>query len=339
MRNCNVLLDKTTVRNWVFHNRYACAPFDIGRASDEGIITDELLSIYGRRKGPSLMVAEQAYINPAGQWRKNQIAVDRDECIPGLTELAAVIHRNGQVAVLQINHAGSTADPALTKMEAEAPSAIVHPLLKRSTPKRLEITDLERIREEFVHAALRLKKAGFDGVELHSCHGFLLSQFLSPLTNDRTDRYGGNLENRSRFLMEVTAAVREAVGEDFLLMVRLGLDDFLPGGFTLSEGCKVAERLQEAGIDILDTSSGLKPAPLFSGNAFFRDMFRTVKQHVNVPVMGSGQLEDIDTAAEMVENGEIDFIGLARSILKQPDYVEGLIQTIKMRGSNPDLPV
>ena len=329
VKKSSVLLESRTIKDFVFQNRYVCAPFDISKATKDGLLTEELLSIYEQRKGPSLIVAEQAAVARAGQYREKLIFVDRDECIEGLSKLAAIIHRNDQVAVLQINHAGSSADPSLTGMEAVAPSAVINPVVNRSVPRALTIPEIHKIREAFVQAALRVKKAGFDGVEIHNCHGFLLTQFLSPLTNLRNDEYGGNLENRSRLLMEIVAAVRKAVGEDFLLLVRLGVDDLLPGGTTLEEGCLIAEKLQEAGIDILDVSTGLKPPMSLPGPAMLRDMLRTVKKHVTIPVIGAGELENIEIAADMVEKGEVDFIALGRKIMNQSNYVEGLLEKIK----------
>ena len=173
-----------------------------------------------------------------------------------------------------------------------------------------------------------MKKAGFDGVEIHNCHGFLLTQFLSPLTNLRTDEYGGSLENRSRLLMEIVTAVRKAVGKDFLLLVRLGLDDLLPGGTTLEEGCLVAEKLRKLVLIFLIYPLGLCPLLSLPGPAMLRDMLRTVKRHINIPVIGAGELENIEIAADMVEKGEVDFIALGRKIMNQSNYVEGLLEKI-----------
>lgn len=328
MSNKLILLSSLTVKGFTFENRYACAPFDISKATEDGLVTEELLSIYSQRKGPSLIVVEQAAVEHAGQYREKLIHVDRDECIEGLTKLAEIIHMNKQVGVVQINHAGSAADVELTEIEAVAPSAVINPVFKRSMPKALTIAEIQEIKDSFIKAALRVKKAGFDGVEIHNCHGFLLTQFLSPLTNLRTDEYGGSLENRSRLLLEITTEVRKAVGDDFLLLVRLGLDDLLPGGLTLEEGCQVAEKLVDAGIDILDISSGMLPPLALKGPAMLRDMIKTVKSRVKVPVIGAGELSDIEIAADMVENGEVDFIALGRPILNQPNFVEGLIEQI-----------
>lgn len=334
MNHSNVLLDRQTIKNLVFKNRYVCAPFDISKATKDGLITEELLSIYEQRKGPALIVVEQAAINRAGQYREKLVYVDRDECIDGLMKLADVIHKNEQIAVVQINHAGSAADPALTGMEAVAPSAVIHPVVQRSMPRALTIEEIQVMKDDFVKAALRVKQAGFDGVEIHNCHGFLLSQFLSPLTNFRDDGYGGSLENRSRLLLEIVREIRRETGEDFLLLVRLGLDDLLPGGLTLEEGCVVAQLLEGVGVDILDVSTGLMPPLRLPGPAMLRDLIRTVKTKIRIPVIGAGELENIEIATEMVANGEIDFIGLARTIMVQPNFVEGLIRKIVMQNDS-----
>jgi 2,4-dienoyl-CoA reductase-like NADH-dependent reductase (Old Yellow Enzyme family) len=232
---------------------------------------------------------------------------------------------------LQINHAGSAANTELTKLEAVAPSAVIHPILNRSLPKALTLSEIQDIKDKFVDAALRAKKAGFDGVEIHNCHGFLLTQFLSPITNLRTDEYGGSLENRSRLLMEITCAVRKAIGDDSLLLVRLGVDDLISGGLTLEEGCIVSAMLEKAGIDILDVSTGLVPPLGLPGPAMLRKTLKTVKEHVNIPVIGAGELEEIEIAEYMVEQGEIDFIALARPIMQQPNFVEVLLEKIALK--------
>lgn len=328
MQKGSILLESQTIKNHVFQNRYVCAPFDISKATRDGLITEELLSIYEQRKGPSLIVVEQAAISPSGQYREKLIFIDRDECIEGLSKLAEIIHNNNQVAVVQINHAGSAADTALTGLEAVGPSAVINPGIKRTVPRALTISEIHEIKEAFVQSALRVKKAGFDGVEIHNCHGFLLTQFLSPITNQRTDEYGGSLENRSRLLLEITTEIRKAVGDEFLLLVRLGVDDLLPGGTTLEEGCIVAQKLQEAGIDILDVSTGLMSPLSLPGPAMLRDLLRTVKRHINIPVIGAGELENIEIAADMVEKEEVDFIALGRKIMNQPNYVESLLEKI-----------
>lgn len=328
MEQSKILVEQQVIKNFKFSNRYVCAPFDISKATVDGLVTDELLGIYEQRKGPSMIVVEQACVMLAGQFRNKQLFVDRTECIESLAKLAKVIHSNHQVAVLQINHAGSMADTSITQKEAVAPSAVVNPAYNRSLPRELSILEINDIKSAFVEAALRTIEAGFDGVEIHACHGFLLTQFLSPLCNLRTDQYGGSLENRSRLLLEITTEIREAIGTDALLLVRLGADDYLEGGFTLEEGCKVAGMLEQAGVDILDVSSGLTGALAFSGPGFFREMLKEVKSHVGIPVIGTGELEDIQVAAQMVADGAIDFVSLGRPIMKKADVVQDLLATL-----------
>ncbi len=325
----SVLLEERKLKQHTLKNRYVCAPFDIAKATKEGLVSEELLGIYEKRKGPAMIVAEQAAVAPEGQYRENLLFVDRKETVPGLKRLAETIHRNGQVAILQINHAGSAANKSLTGSDSLAPSAVEHPIFKRGIPTPLSLQEIERIKKDFVRAAKRTMEAGFDGVEIHNCHGFLLSQFLSPLTNQRRDQYGGTLENRSRLLMEIISEVQAVTGEEALLLVRLGVDDLLPQGLSLEEGIRVAKKLEAAGIDMLDVSTGLTPPLVLPGPAMLREHIRKVKQQVAIPVIGSGSLEDISIATEMVENQETDFIALGRSIMNQENYVENLLEKIQ----------
>lgn len=327
----SVLLEEIKLKQHTLNNRYVCAPFDIAKASEEGLVSEELLAIYGRRKGPAMIVAEQAAVAPEGQYRENLLFVDRAQTIPGLKRLAETIHGNGQVAILQINHAGSAANKDLTGRDSLAPSAVEHPIFKRGKPTALSIEEIQRIKQDFVRAAKRTMEAGFDGVEIHNCHGFLLSQFLSPVTNQRRDQYGGTLENRSRFLLEIVSEVQEVIGEEALLLVRLGVDDLLPEGLSLEEGIAVAKELEAAGIDMLDISTGLTPPLVLPGPAMLRDHIRKVKQHLSIPVIGSGCLEDISIATDMVEKQETDFIALGRSIMNQENYVENLLEKIQTK--------
>jgi NADPH2 dehydrogenase len=328
MKSNPLLLQEQNIRGYHFKNRYVCAPFDIAKATKEGLVTDELLSIYQQRKGPSMIIVEQAAIAPEGQYRNNLLFADREETLEGLAKLAQRIHQNQQIAVLQINHAGSAADPELTKRELLAPSPVEHPVFKRGTPRGLTVKEIQNIKALFVKSAERAIKAGFDGLEIHSCHGFLLSQFLSPITNQRRDQYGGSLENRSRLLFEILREVRETIGKKPLLLVRLGVDDLLPGGVPLKEGITVAKRL-EATIDILDVSTGLTPPLVLPGPAMLREHIKEVKKAVSIPVIGAGELEDPVIAQDMVKNREVDFIALGRAIMNQDNYVEDLIVKIQ----------
>jgi 2,4-dienoyl-CoA reductase-like NADH-dependent reductase (Old Yellow Enzyme family) len=335
-----VLLQSIVVREKRFSNRYVSAPLDMQLASDDGLVTEALLDLYRKRKGPSLVICEHHRVLQSGKWNTKQLAADRDECIPGMRQLAQAIHENGQIAVVQINHSGSAVDTQITGMEAVAPSAVVHPVLNRSLPRALEMDEIAQMKKAFADAAVRVKQAGFDGVEIHGAHGYLLTQFLSPLTNKRTDEYGGTLENRSRLHREIVKEVRSAVGNDFLVLFRLGADDYLSGGTTVEDACRLAPQLQEAGVDILDITSGLKGSRAFSGQGFFRDMIKQVKAKVTIPVIAVGGLEDPGVAAAVIAENEADFVALGRALVKQPDYIAQVLQEISAttRHGNPVSP-
>lgn len=323
-----VLKQPLQVKGVTLANRYASAPLDLQQASETGLVTDALLDLYRRRRGPGLIIVEHNYVLPAGRWSARQLAVDRDECIDGLKKLAEVIKSRGQAAVVQINHAGSCADPKITGLEPVGPSAVTHPLRAVTEPRALTLDEIERIKEAFVTAALRVQKAGFDGVEIHGAHGYLLCQFLSPLTNKRTDKYGGSLENRGRLHCEIVQLVRQMVDKNFLILFRLGCDDFLPGGTTTEDAAWLAPRLEAAGVDILDVTSGMTVSRSFTGDGFFRPMLRIMKESVHIPVIGVGGLDKPEVAAAVVADGEADIVALGRAIVRQPDIVEHILQSI-----------
>ena len=184
-----------------------------------------------------------------------QLSIADDNIVQDLKELANIIHKNGSKAVMQINHAGSAASKDVTGYEPVGPSAIANPR-KGNVPKELTKSEIKIIIGEFVNAALRTKEAGFDGVEIHSAHGYLLNQFFSPLTNKRTDEYGGDLQGRIKIHLEIIKAVRDAVGDDFPILLRLGASDYMEGGSTIEDSKIAALEFENAGIDVLDISGG-----------------------------------------------------------------------------------
>jgi 2,4-dienoyl-CoA reductase-like NADH-dependent reductase (Old Yellow Enzyme family) len=185
----------------------------------------------------------------------------------------------------------------------------------------------------FRDAAIRAQKAGFDGVQIHAAHGWLLSQFLSPFFNKRTDEYGGSLENRARIVMEVTKAIKGAVGEDFAVLVKINSDDFLPGGFNTDEMLKVSVMLEKAGIDAIEVSGGTIGA-LLTGNidgsfspaskkdVYYRDASKKLKEKVRIPVMIVGGIRTFETAEELIKSGVADFISLCRPLIREPDLIK-----------------
>ena len=193
-------------------------------------------------------------------------------------------------------------------------------LLKR--PRVLAVEEIREIEEQFAAAALRAVRAGYDGVEIHCAHSYLLNQFYSPMTNKRTDEYGGSLENRLRITLETVALVRQAIGDEIPLAVRLGGADYLPGGSTEEDARDAGMLLEAAGVDLLDLSGGMcfyaRPGHLEAG--YFASMSEKVKASVSIPVLLTGGVHTIDAAEALLQNGKADLIGVGRALLKDASW-------------------
>jgi len=220
---------------------------------------------------------------------------------------------------IQITHAGSNTSSEVLGHQPLAPSPVPHPRKRNEIPRELTRDELQTIREAFAAAARRAKEAGFDMVEIHGAHGFLLNQFFSPLTNRREDEYGGSFENRLRFPREVVAAVRQAVGETFCIFYRFGADDQMPGGITTGDARRAAPLLVEAGVDVLDLSGGMCGASS-TGTGFFNYLAEAVKPAVDVPVMVTGGLGDPREANRVIEEDIADLVGVGRALLADPEW-------------------
>lgn len=318
------LFSPLTVKGITFKNRIVMPPMASALATPEGGITPKHKEHYlaRARAGVALIILEHAFIEPQGQASANQLGLDTDEVIPALAELAKALQGVGAKVVPQLNHAGSnTTAEVLGGSEPQGPSSVENPR-SRTIPREMTLADIERVVDAYVQAARRVKAAGCDGVEIHGAHGYLLNQFLSPLTNRRQDDYGGSLEGRLRLPLRVIQAVRAEVGPDYLLLYRLGADDGLPGGFTISEAREVAPRLVEAGIDILDISGGMcgyrrdeKVPP-----AFFLPLASGIKEVVSVPVVCTGGIREPELANSIVAEGKADLIGIGRAQLTDPEW-------------------
>jgi 2,4-dienoyl-CoA reductase-like NADH-dependent reductase (Old Yellow Enzyme family) len=241
-------------------NRVVMPPMATNLGSAFGEVTPELLAYYRRRAqgGVGLIIVENAQVDMfQGRSLTAQIAVDSDKFLPSLRALAEVIHAEGAKTFLQIQHGGRQCTPSTTDgLQPVAPSPVPCKFLG-VMPRALTREEIHELVEKFAQAALRAKLAGFDGVEVHAAHGYLLNEFLSPYTNKRDDEYGGSFENRLRFLLEILARIRELVGEDFVVGVRLSVEEFVPGGLTLAESQEIARVLEASGVDYISASCGI----------------------------------------------------------------------------------
>ena len=222
-------------------NRLVMPPMATSKSEKDGKVSKEILDYYDEKSMGgyiSLIIIEHSFITVQGKANERQLSVADDSMVEGLTKLAKTIHKNGSKAVMQMNHAGSAASKEVTGLDIVGPSSIANPC-SSEVPEKLTIKEIKNIILEFKNAARRVKEAGFDGVEIHSAHGYLLNQFFSPLTNKRTDEYGGDLLSRIKIHLDIIKAVRDVVGDDFPILLRLGATDNMEGGITI-EDSKIA---------------------------------------------------------------------------------------------------
>lgn len=313
------------VKGYTLRNRIVMPPMQSGRATFEGAVTNRLINFYVKRLAfVGLPIVEHSYVSPNGKLSLKQLGIYDDALVPGFAKLAIAIHGVGAPAVLQITHAGGVANSKVINTQPAGPSA-------QGKTRELKKVELEAIAEEFVLAAQRAAKAGFDGVELHGAHGYLLCQFFSPLLNKRRDEFGGSLENRMRFPLMVTEKVRKVL-KGKLLLYRLGADDLTPNGIQVADSVAFAAKMEEAGVDIIDVSGGMcgaEPKQLQEVKGYFIPQAHEIKKVVKVPVVGVGGIIEAEHADRLVREGIVDLVAVGRALLKDPDWAEKAVKSLK----------
>jgi 2,4-dienoyl-CoA reductase-like NADH-dependent reductase (Old Yellow Enzyme family) len=309
-------------------NRLVMPPMATAKSGEQDEVTEAMCTYYMERAKYSkigLIITEHSYIHKSGKAHDGQASIADDDKIPGLRKLTASIHEEGVKVFAQISHAGSAATRKCTGFAPLAPSAVCHPRQKDNIPEEMTVDQIRELVDWFAQAAVRAKAAGFDGVEIHSAHGYLLNQFYSPLCNLRTDAYGGKtVEERVQVHKEVIQAVRQAVGAEYPIAIRLGGCDYEPEGSTV-EDCVEACRLFESyGVDLIDLSGGVKGyvRPGHTEPGYFRDMSIPVKKAVKIPVLVTGGVKSLEQAESLAEEGCADLIGVGRAIFKDPHWAD-----------------
>ncbi len=305
-------------------NRIYLPAMHLGMANNFEV-TDQIVNFYEERAkgGVAMICVGYATVDDLSGNTTN-IGAHTDDFIPGLARLADAIKDNGARSCVQLNHAGRyNFSFFLNGKQPVAPSAVAS-RMTGETPKALETDEIRQIVDNFAQAALRVKKAGFDAVEVLSGTGYLISEFLSPLTNKRTDEYGGSLENRMRFGLDIMRAIRKQVGKHFPVIVRMNGNDFMPGGQGREELRQYAKALvEEAGVDALCINVGWHEArvPQITASVprgAFAYLSRGIKELVNVPVIASHRINDPDTARELIADGMCDMVAMGRGLIADP---------------------
>ena len=315
-----------TIKNMNLKNRIVMPPMAMYKAAFSGEITGEMMDHYVSRAEAAvgLIIMEHSFVNNQGRVNIRQAGIHSEDLLEGYLYLTERVHAVGGVMGIQLNHGGTASRREVTGAQPAGPSCIRHP---RGTdlPREMRKGEIHRIITDFGKAAALAKRAGFDMVEIHGAHGYLLNQFLSPLTNKRGDEYGGSRENRIRLLVEVVEEVREAVGKDYPVFFRLGGDDRMFGGLAVDDAHWVALRLVRAGIDVLDLSGGLGGYD-GEGQGYFVYLAEAVKPVVDIPIMISGGIKDPAFADYLVESGKTDLVGVGRALLADSHWLQRAIE-------------
>ncbi len=310
-------------------NRLVMAPVDTNFADYEGKVSEKMLAYYEMRAkgGVGMIIVENSQVEgPRGKNTIRQLCVSDDRFIPGLKRLAFAIHKHHIPAILQLHHAGRQTTREITGgLQPVAPSPIPCKSLKER-PRALTAGEIEEIEDRFVNAAVRAEAAGFDGIELHGAHGYLIGQFMSPYTNHRKDAYGGSFEGRMQFPLRIIEKIRDALGEEYPILFRFSADEFVKGGITLEEGKKIATYMEKAGVDALDVSAGIYESlvtilePMSYKEGWRVYLARGIKEMVSIPVITVGNIRYPKTVEEILSRGDADFVAMGRALIADPEW-------------------
>lgn len=329
----NILNSSIMVRNLELRNRLVMPPMATAKAGNDGKVTEQLCQYYDEKSRGGyigLIITEHSFISPEGKAGKGQISMASDSDIAGLSKVTEIIHRNGTKVMAQINHAGGAASERITGLTPVSPSAVKSPRMPvtEPAPRELTLPEIGKVISDFAQAAQRAEKAGFDGVEIHSAHGYLLNQFFSPLTNRRRDEYSGaSLGGRIRLHLEIIRAIRSAVGNDYPVALRLGACDYMDGGTTIDDSIFAAKEFEDAGVDLLDISGGFCGYihPSVKEQGYFSEITEELKKHIKIPVILTGGIVDAAAAETLLAEHKADLIGVGRAILKDSEWAKRAI--------------
>ncbi|MCL4535467.1 MAG: NADH:flavin oxidoreductase [Bacteroidetes bacterium] len=328
-----MLFSPFRVKGLELKNRLVMPPIVTIYCGPNGEVTDRLVAYLAERaaSGIGLVIAEAAFVEMRGRGFPGELGIHDDALLPGLRRLVSTLKACGARTAIQLMHAGRRTSTQAAQERPVAPSAI--PTVNGEKPRALRVEEIEALPEAYGAAARRAAAAGFDAVEVHMAHGYLLNEFISPISNRRRDRYGGSLENRLRLPLAVLRRVREVLGPEYPLFVRISADEFVEGGMRLPDWQRVAPILVANGADLIDVSSGipestvmgsagLLSAPPRTQPGYMLHLAEGIKRAVSVPVIAAGRIHDPALAERALEEGKADLIGVARGLLADPAWAK-----------------
>jgi len=326
-----ILFTETQINGMRLSNRFVRSATWSAMAAEDGRSTLQLVNLLTNlaQGGVGLIITGHAYVRQDGQAGLKQLGAYSDELIPGLRDMIQTVHDHGGKIVLQVSHAGFFANSKVTGITPICPSALEG--MVKTPRKEMSRQDIREVIQAFGAAAMRARETGFDGVQIQAAHGYLLSQFLSPKLNRRSDDYGGAIGNRARALLEVFRAIRGAVGRDYPVLAKLNSQDFVDGGLTLEDSLQVGLMLEDEGIDAIELSGGLpisrelgmirKGIISEDREAYFKGEARAFKEKLSVPLILVGGIRSFQVAKRLVKEGVADYLSMSRPFIREPDLI------------------
>lgn len=329
----SILFEKSSIGALELRNRFIRSATWEGMARPDGSVTPELEKkmVELAEGGVGLIITGHAYVSSEGQAGPRQMGIHSDEMIPWMKDMTDAVHQAGGRAAAQLAHAGCLAGVEASGAGPVGPSA--RPDLYDTPCSEAGVEDIERIADAFAAAAVRARRAGFDAVQIHAAHGYLLSQFLSPFFNERNDSYDGDQEGRAKLLLDVIRRVRNEAGKDYPVLVKMNSEDLVDGGLTMEQMLETARMLEREGVDAVELSGGTafsgRLNPLRMGRfdtpekeVFYRRAAEAYKERIGIPLLLVGGIRSFETAEGLVAGGLADFISLSRPLICEPDLVD-----------------
>jgi 2,4-dienoyl-CoA reductase-like NADH-dependent reductase (Old Yellow Enzyme family) len=326
-----MLFEPFKINSLTLPNRFIRSATWEGMATPDGRPTPALAAMWKNLAagGVGLIVAGHAYVDPAGQATPWQLGIHRDDLVAEAKIITDAVHEKGGKIALQLAHAGHFAAENLT---GQVPWVVSDFSGLANTPRReLTEADIDKLVDHYAGAAFRAQKAGFDAVQIHAAHGYLLSQFLSPYFNRRRDGYGGEIKNRARIILRILAAIRERTGNDFPVFIKINCEDFREDGLSREDSLKLAQMLAQAGICAIEISGGIltnrKLSPSRTGideaakEAYFQEAACEFKKSISCPVILVGGIRSFPVAQKLVTAGTADFLALCRPLIREPGLI------------------
>ena len=327
------LNNPVTIKQMKLRNRLVLPPITTNYGTPEGFVSEDILSFYKERsKDVGLTIVEATSVHPGGCIVPNSLGLWEDSQIPGMEKLVKIIHEQGASAVVQLNHAGPRCSPRGNERQGLSPSGVA--FRPDVEPVIMDTKDIEQLVNDFSRAAVRASRAGFDGVEIHGAHLYLLSQFLSPLTNKREDSYGGDASGRAKIALQIVKKVRKSLGPEYPVFFRINAEEKIDGGQTLEDAVIIGKLLTDEGVDVFDVSliahGGWKKNEdkeyLVGSSALAKDkpsganvaLTAAFKKEVGRPVIVVGKFGVGNAAAHAVENEQIDMVAIGRQMICDP---------------------